>query len=118
MLKTRGWIALLCGLFLVFLLALCLRRPASGPVTTAQIYVDGVLVRSVDLDAVETEERFTVEGGGGVNEICVQPGQIRVEEADCPDQICVLQGWISSPEDLPLVCLPHGLLIEIADTEP
>ena len=44
----------------------------------------------------------------------VSEGKIRVCEADCPDQVCVNQGWISS-EAVPIVCLPHKLMIEIVN---
>ena len=81
----------------------------------AAIYLDGVLVRRVDLDRVTEEEHYRVESHGGFNDILIQPGRICVASADCPDQICVLEGWL--PEfELPIVCLPHELLIEIEDS--
>ena len=81
----------------------------------AAIYLDGVLVRRVDLDGVTEEEHYRVESHGGFNDILIQPGRICVASADCPDQICVLEGWL--PEfELPIVCLPHDLLIEIEDS--
>ena len=39
-------------------------------------------------------------------------GRIRVESADCPDQVCVDQGWISDGT-VPVVCLPNRLVIQI-----
>ena len=41
-------------------------------------------------------------------------GRIRIAEADCPDQVCVNQGWISNGT-VPIICLPHRLMIEIVD---
>ena len=56
---------------------------------------------------------FTVEGPAGLtNTILVEPGRIRVSEADCPDQICVHQGFISDGTT-PIVCLPNKLIIQI-----
>ena len=75
----------------------------------------GKTVREIDLSLVAKEYSFTVEApDGGVNRVLVQPGRIRVEEADCPDQICVQQGWLPDGA-MPIVCMPHGLSIEIRD---
>ena len=53
-----------------------------------------------------------VEFQGRTNTITAQPGRIRVESADCPDQVCVDQGWISDGT-VPVVCLPNRLVIQI-----
>ena len=83
----------------------------------AAIYLDGVLVRRVDLDGVTEEEHYRVESHGGFNDILIEPGRICVESADCPDQICVMEGWL--PEfGLPIVCLPHDLMIELEEDSP
>ena len=75
--------------------------------------VDGELVEEIALDKVGASYSFTVEdGAGGSNTILVEQGRIRVSEANCPDQVCVGQGWISDGT-VPIVCLPHGLVIEI-----
>ena len=80
--------------------------------TTAHIYLDGTLIRTVDLSRVTETESFPVEGPAGSCTVEVEPGRIRVARADCPDQVCVRQGWISDGV-LPIVCLPNGLVIEI-----
>ena len=49
---------------------------------------------------------------GGVNRIEVEPGRLRVAAADCPDRICVSQGWLSD-QSVPIVCLPHRLIIKL-----
>ena len=49
---------------------------------------------------------------GLTNMVLVEPGRIRVERADCPDQICVHQGYISDGSQ-PIVCLPNRLIIQI-----
>ena len=51
---------------------------------------------------------------GGSNTILVQPGRICVSEADCPDRICVYQGWLTD-DPIPIVCLPHRLVIALKD---
>ena len=114
MVKTRTWIVLISALLLLSLgLTLWLwLHPTGG--RTANIYVDGELVRPVDLAAVEGEETFTVDTGRGLNVITVSEGRLRVSGADCPDKVCVNSGWLSG--SAPIVCLPHRLVIKFADS--
>ncbi len=110
--RTRSWIILIGALLLVSL-AFCfllLGRGASG--TVANIYQNGVCVRSIDLSAVTESFTFTVSDGARENVIEVAPGRIRVLEADCPDQVCVHAGWLADSA-APIVCLPHRLVIRI-----
>lgn len=113
MLKTRTWILLFAGLAALSLLALGLLRLFRTPGTEAKIYQDGVCVETIDLSRVTSGYSFVLEDGdGGSNTILVEPGRICVSEADCPDQICVRQGWLSDSAGN-IVCLPYGLVIRI-----
>lgn len=80
---------------------------------TAQIIQNGRLIREIDLTHVAAPYQFRIEDGhGGYNIVEVEQGRIRVVEANCPEQVDVLQGWISQPHQS-LVCLPHRLVIKI-----
>ena len=92
----------------VFLLV----RDKKTDAPAARITRDGALLEEIDLSAVDKPYAFTLEDESGTNTIEVEQGRIRVSEADCPDQICVHQGWISDSL-FPIVCLPHRLMIEI-----
>ena len=59
---------------------------------------------------------FTVAWEGGYNVVEVERGRIRVAEANCPDQICVRQGWLSNSA-APIACLPHKLVIRLEGGE-
>ena len=117
LLSSRVWFLIVLALVLLSLLALWIygnTRSPSAASTIAAIYQNGVCIRRVDLNSVTEEERFLLQGDAGENLILIQPGRICVAEADCPDQICVLQGWL--PEsNFPIACLPHGLIIQIED---
>ena len=65
-----------------------------------------------------TETRtFRIESpGGGWNEITIRDGSICISDADCPDQTCVKMGLLKS-ESLPIVCLPHKLVIRLEESE-
>ena len=112
--KSAKWILALLILTAV-LATLSLVLPPRQPVThpVARITLDGELVQEIDLEQVGASFTFTVTGAEGLtNTIRVEKGRIRVEAADCPDQICVDQGFISDGT-VPIVCLPNRLVIEI-----
>jgi hypothetical protein len=112
--KTGFWVAVI-GVILVCSLLPLLLLGGSGEGGMARILVHGEELHTVDLASSATT--FTVEGeDGGRNVVAVEHGRIRVTEADCPDQVCVRQGWIRDGAT-PIVCLPHGLVIEIVGVE-
>ena len=55
---------------------------------------------------------ITVTTDLGTNVIEIKDGRVRAEEADCPNQDCVHQGWIGKPGQQ-IVCLPHKLVAEV-----
>lgn len=85
-----------------------------GGGSRAVISVDGQVYRTVELAGVREPYEFTVQTERGWNTVRVEPGSIRVTDADCPGHDCVAQGAISDGL-IPIVCLPHRLVIEIKD---
>ena len=85
-----------------------------GSGTQAVIYVDGAVYDTVDLGSVAAAYERTVETEYGRNVIRVSHGAIAVASADCPDKLCVRQGEITDSA-LPIVCLPHRLVIQIEE---
>lgn len=80
---------------------------------TAEIYQNGELVETIRLDQVTEAYTILVEGEDGAeNLVEAAPGRIRMKSANCPDQVCVHQGWISD-STVPIVCLPHQVIIEV-----
>ncbi len=93
---------------------LTLTKRSEGRV--AEIVQDGIVLRVIDLDRVTEEYAFSIPcPEGGSNTVLVRPGAIRVSEADCPDRICVHQGWLRD-RAAPIVCLPHRLVIRLDKT--
>ena len=84
----------------------------------ADIYQNGELLTSIPLSEAEEPYTFTVTGDNGcTNEIEVRPGSIGILSADCPDKLCVRQGFISDSL-LPVTCLPNKVVIQLRpDTE-
>lgn len=87
-----------------------------APAPVARISRDGVLLEEIDLSRVDEPYSLTLEDESGRNVLSVERGRVRVSEADCPDQVCVKQGWVSNGA-APIVCLPHKLVVELAGTE-
>ena len=44
----------------------------------------------------------------------IRGGEIRMTEADCPDQICVHTGWIDQEHDM-IVCMPNKVVVQIVE---
>lgn len=85
----------------------------------AIITVNNKVVKRVVLTGNTKTSFFNVrDRGGDCNAIEVKNEKIRIKSANCPDQICVLTGFIDKPGQT-IVCLPHRLVIEIkSDNEP
>ena len=49
---------------------------------------------------------------GGQNHLVIQDGCARIEEADCPDKLCVKQGTVSESGES-LVCLPNRVVVAV-----
>ena len=80
--------------------------------TVVEIYYGGQVQQVIDLTRVKESYVIEVETEGGHNTLLVEPGRICVAEADCPDGVCVRQGWLSD-QAMPIVCMPHGLVISV-----
>jgi hypothetical protein len=77
----------------------------------AHVYKEGRLVQTIPLRPGYHQELRLGEAER-YNLIMAEDGRIRVAEADCPDQICVRTGWISSaPQQI--VCLPYRVVIRL-----
>lgn len=86
------------------------RTSSDGKTTALARITDGEgNVYEMPLDENATK---TVTTSLGTNVVEVKDGQVRVREADCPNQDCVNQGWISSSAQQ-IVCLPHKLYVDI-----
>ncbi len=84
---------------------------------TVRITVGGTIVNEIPLSGNSLPKTVTVNGkDGGENTVIVEEGRVCIDCADCPDQICVNQGWITD-STLPIVCLPHQVIVEIVGGE-
>ncbi len=108
--KYRADILLIAGILLVgavIALVLLLGQKAGSRV---EVRLSGEVVRSFSLDDAVTYEIVDPEGGRNI--LRIEGGKAWIEEADCPDRLCVGMGKISRIGQT-VVCLPHELVIEI-----
>ncbi len=85
----------------------------SGEPNYIEIVRDGKVIEKLDLNS-EEDRTFRLEDESGWNEVTIKDGMISITDADCPDHTCVKTGELRS-EHVPIVCLPHKLLIRFSD---
>ncbi len=71
------------------------------------VRVDGVLEGEYPLD-VDGEYILN----GGTNELEIKNGKARMTEADCPDSICMKQGWVWRTGEC-ITCLPNRVVVTV-----
>lgn len=112
--KNRYWIAgfavviAICAIIWLFV-------GTGDDSSVVGVYQDGVLLYKLDLTQVSEAYEITVEYNGSKNVILVEPNDISVSHADCPDNICVEHGSLG--HRTPIVCLPNRLVIKWLDND-
>ena len=110
----RNDIVLIAALLLAALLAWSILRLTREKGGEAVVTVDGRLAATIPLSIDTTLSIGTQQGF--LNVVEVSGGRVRVMEADCPDRLCVRQGWIDRDGES-IVCLPHKLVVTVRSTE-
>ncbi len=109
-----GILLVLCTFSLLFLLC-----PKSGDNGRAHIYVNGELYETIPLNTADCPyplpHEIIINNGTHSNTILIEEGQISMVDANCPDRLCVSMGAIKDSR-LPIVCLPHNVVIIIEET--
>ena len=59
---------------------------------------------------------YRISDGDSYNVIEITEGGVRMKEADCPDQICVHQGYINEKGGM-ITCLPNRVVIQTVGTD-
>ncbi|MEG2000467.1 MAG: NusG domain II-containing protein [Evtepia sp.] len=114
--QTRLWLTILSTIILLSIIALFIFYQARKPGDTVSISQNGTLLYTLPLSQ---DTDLTIPApNGGFNRVIIENHTVRIEEASCPDQICVRQGAISET-GRPIVCLPNQLVLELhSDKSP
>ena len=107
-------ILLVLALLLLALAVWGALRLTKKPGGEAVVTVDGRLVATLPLSVEATLPVGSQQGF--LNVVEVSGGRVRVADADCPDRLCVRQGWIGRDGES-IVCLPHRLVVAVRATE-
>lgn len=81
----------------------------SDPPSLARVYVQDVLVESIDLNT-EEDQQYVIQGVKGELTLEVHVHSIRVLESNCPHQDCVHQGYVKDPNH-PIICAYNQVFI-------
>lgn len=113
--KLRKADLLLLAAALVFGAVLAAVLLLRSPGSTVQVRVAGAVTAGYPLDR---DASYTITGvNGGTNLLVIEDGAARIEEASCPDGVCVHTGRIRR-NGQSIVCLPNQVVVEIvSDTE-
>ena len=80
---------------------------------SVRIMIDGTVYGTYSLN--EDREIPVERDGSVINVVRIEDGSVRMEQATCPDALCIRQGAISR-ERQTIVCLPHKLVVEVYGT--
>ena len=112
--STKFWVVLI-GVILVaavagMLVIQSVREEGAQVVITWNGEVEGTY-------PLDEDQTFVFEGeSGGYNVVTIEDGFVFMEEANCPDQICVKHKPLNQTAD-PIVCLPNSLVVKVITNE-
>ena len=96
--------AVLAGVFLL----------GKKPGKTVVVSIDGKAIATYPLD--EDRQELLIGKDRGTNRLIITKGEAWIDEADCPDKLCVHQGKISNVNES-IVCLPHRITVRIEGSD-
>ena len=113
---TKGVKIILICVIVVFAVSAALSLYFLRPADSRKVVVlrDSTELYSFDLSTAKNETIRIEYKDGGYNIVEIKNGEIRISEADCPDNTCVKTGVLKS-EEMPVVCLPHHLILRFSD---
>ena len=110
--KHRADIILIAALLAAAAIAWAFLRLGRQDGAAAIVTVNGEMRAELPLG----KDTSVIIEGEGRNTVTVRGGAVCVESADCPDGLCVRQGW-AKYEGETIVCLPNGLVVTVRGGE-
>lgn len=75
-----------------------------------EVSIDGTVIETLNLNE-DTEN--TIHGyNNGTNHLVIRDGQVWIDDASCPDKVCIHQGKISRNSEM-IVCLPNLMIAQV-----
>ncbi len=104
--RRGGALLLLAAVIVVSVVLYFVFRPL-GTGDSVVVRVDGRVVGEYSLSR---DSEYDLNGG--TNRIEIKNGKARMINADCPDSICIKQGWVSRRGEC-ITCLPNRVVVEV-----
>ncbi len=98
------------GLLIVGAVIVIAAFAGGDPGQRVDVAVDGQQIASYPLAENRT---VTIQGKGGANVLVIENGAAFIQDADCPDRLCVRQGKIDRSGQS-VICLPHKVVVSVA----
>ena len=105
--KSKLEILIWAGIFVIFAILFILNSTAKKGMAV-QVRVDGDVFATYSLGK---DGKYPIIKNGK-NILIISDGKAYINEADCPDKLCVKQGKISRV-GRNLICLPNKVVIEV-----
>ncbi len=96
---------------IILLVGFFFSRQSKGDIYVS-IQLDGKEIQRIPWTPDQEGKTFDIKNPYGKNILVFDHGKVRMEEADCPDKLCIYQGSIHQVGQM-IVCLPHRLVVEI-----
>lgn len=107
--KHKNDIFLVLGVLVVALVFWLYSSFGRSPGGEAVVTVDGEEIYRLPLDE---DVRLTVGEGERYNVLVISGGEVSVEDASCPDHVCVRSGKVSL-DGQTIVCLPNKTVVTV-----
>ncbi len=101
-----------CVVFVVFTTAAFIINSIQPENSIAVVTVNGKTTEQIDLTQ---DKEFEIKTEHGKNTVLVKDGKVYMQEATCPDKLCVRHGKLQNKYDA-IVCLPNKVIIEYKNT--
>lgn len=103
----RADLILILSLLLISFICILAFRACSSEGAFVRVTVDGDTVGYYPLS-----EDGEYSLNGGTNVLIIKDGAAWIDEADCPDKLCISQGKISASGER-IICLPNKIEVSI-----
>ncbi len=111
----KKWDAVVIAAVIAFALIFIILSKSDSERVTAKISVGGELYTQIDLSAINEKIIITPNDEYNVR-IIAEKGEIRFENSDCEDKLCVNTGSLKKSGDI-AVCIPSKTVIEIIGSD-
>ena len=111
MLNKADFIVIISFVLLAIASYFVINNTTNETVKTAVIYKDNKEVASILLTSQNEGKVINIDGKYPLKAV-VKDGKIGVEDATCPDKLCVKQGFIGRNGEM-IVCLPNDTYIKV-----